>query len=174
MKTVDIKVVGGFQFTIWVSENHLPFMRASKYMELQDNAHWHVGPATVDIYHKNLKEAIQNNKNDDALRLIGYMDQLRAMETTFSQVLEYVNVFIMMPGEDPHTPTSEWLEKKKLISKNPEIMTFFLTSVQIYLKHIKDTQKDIVAFLMDHQRARVEKRLLFLIGRPVLLTFNKV
>lgn len=170
---VTVHNVGGIKFRVFNDADSLPFYRASKYMELQDMAAWRMTKATIDTYQAKIIEYLDKEQYDEIRHLVGYLESIRSMDATISVVMDYVNVFILLPGEDVDVPTTEAAEKKQLFAKDPEIMDFFLSIALIYLGLVQNLRKDIKAYLMEHNRYQVEIKLSRLIAMQTGLTLTK-
>jgi len=170
---VSVHKVGGINFRVFKDADNLPFYRASKYMELQDMAAWRMTAATVDVYQAKIIEYLDAEDYDALRTLTAHVNSVRSMDATMAVVMEYVNVFILLPGEDIKVPTTEFAEKKQMFAKDPEVMDFFLSIAIIYLGLVKNLRPSIKDYLMEHQRWQVEINLLRLIGMRIGLTSIK-
>ena len=166
--------VAGFKFRMYTEPAHLPFKRAIKYLGLKEQAYWRMNEGTINVFLENITEYIKADKKEEALTLIGYVNELRKMENTIAEVLEYIDCFILVPGEKENELSLGYKQMKIELSKNPEILDFFLAFAQPLLKEQTPTSKDIITYLKESGRLIMEKRLLAFITRPAMLTLGKV
>lgn len=166
--------IAGFKFRVFTEPAQLPFKRAIKYLGLKEQAYWRMNEGTVNVFLENLTDYIKADKKEEALTLINYVNELRKMENTIAEVLEFIDCFILVPGEKENELSLGYKQMKIELSKNPEILDFFLAFAQPLLKKPTDSSTDIINYLKESGRIKMENRLLGFITRPAMLTLGKV
>jgi len=171
---VENKAISGINFRVFTSPNKLPFYRAIKYLNLKEQNVWRLVPESVTIYQDKLKQYIKAGKTDEALTLINYLDELRSMQMTLAEVIEFADCMILLPGEPEKDLSPSHRAAKVQLAENPEIMDFFLTVAVPLLSGQDYSLVNIITYLKDTGRLTLEKTLLKFITKPEVLSFSKI
>lgn len=166
--------VAGHRFRVFKDVSVLPFYRAIFFMRLQEFGDWRMSDDAVSYALDKLNDLVKQGRQQEALQLLTYIQQLRSMHAYFSEFMDYVDLFVMIEDEPVKRPHPEFKQIKVELAEQEEIATFFLQSIIGFYRQRETSLKNIKAFLVDRGLRLREKRLLRFILQPVLPSLFKI